>query len=100
MTPLLGEGVVLAQRVEQFADPGGVCVTGAIQEALPTRLPFDQGDLGEQQVKGFDKPVHIYAVRLKKGAALPGPTISSQVKQHCRNRLSYLKQKEHRQCNG
>ena len=36
-----GAGVVPAQRVEQLANPGGVCITGAINEALPTRLPFD-----------------------------------------------------------
>jgi len=70
-----GEGVVLAQRVEQLAEPGGVCITGAIQEALPTRLPFDQNDLGEQQVKGFDNPVRVYTVGLKEGADLPEPTV-------------------------
>ena len=37
-----GAGVVLAQRVEQIAEPGGVCITGALQEALPQRLPFEQ----------------------------------------------------------
>jgi len=49
-----GPGVVLAQRVEQLAEPGGVCVTSAIHEAIPQRLPFDQESLGEQAVKGFD----------------------------------------------
>ncbi|MDJ0958353.1 MAG: adenylate/guanylate cyclase domain-containing protein, partial [Arenicellales bacterium] len=75
---ITGEGVVLAQRVEQIAEPGGVCITGAIQEALPTRLPFDQGDLGEQQVKGFDNPVRVYTVKLKEGADLPEPTVVSE----------------------
>ena len=74
---ITGEGVVLAQRVEQLAEPGGVCITGAIQETLPTRLPFDQVDLGEQQVKGFDSPVRVYTVALKKGATLPEPTVVS-----------------------
>lgn len=35
-----GAGVVLAQRVEQLAESGNVCVTGAIHEALPKRMPF------------------------------------------------------------
>jgi class 3 adenylate cyclase len=43
-----GPGVVLAQRVEQLAAPGGVCVTAAIHEALPKRLPFEQENLGEK----------------------------------------------------
>ena len=32
-----GAGVVLAQRVEQLAEPGGVCSTEAIREATPER---------------------------------------------------------------
>ena len=47
-----GAGVVLAQRVEQLAEPGGVSITGAINEALPQRMPFDQVDV----VKLFDTP--------------------------------------------
>ena len=68
-----GEGVVLAQRVEQLAEPGGVCITGAINEALPTRLPFDQKSLGEQKAKGFEKAVRVYQVTLKSGKDIPGP---------------------------
>jgi class 3 adenylate cyclase len=28
-------------------------------------LPFDFENLGEQQVKGFEEPVRVYAVKLK-----------------------------------
>ena len=66
-----GAGVVLAQRVEQLSAPGGVCITGAIHEALPQRMPLDQDNLGEREVKGFDEPVRVYAVRLTDGAELP-----------------------------
>ena len=77
---LTGAGVVLAQRVEQLAEPGGVCITGAIYEALPQRLPFDRKSLGEQQVKGFDEPVRVYAVRLRDGAELPEPPVVSETR--------------------
>jgi adenylate cyclase len=66
-----GAGVVLAQRVEQLSEPGGVCVTGAIHEAIPQRLPFDQESLGEQDLKGFDESVRVYRVALKPGEAVP-----------------------------
>jgi len=62
-----GAGVVLAQRVEQLSKPGGVCVTAAIHEGLPKRLPFNQTDMGEQQVKGFEEPVRVYGVELRAG---------------------------------
>jgi len=68
-----GAGVVLAQRVEQMADPGSLCITAALHEALPKRLPFDLKDLGEQVLKGFADPVHVYRVELNPGALIPPP---------------------------
>ncbi len=64
-----GEGIVLAQRLEQLAEPGGVCVQGATYETMPKRLPFDYRNLGEKQLKGFDDPVIVYAVSLESQAA-------------------------------
>ena len=73
-----GEGIVLAQRLEQLAEPGGTCVQGAAYETIPRRLPFEYGDLGEQELKGFDKPVRAFSVRLQPGEALPSPEIYSK----------------------
>jgi len=73
-----GAGVVLAQRVEQLAEPGGVCITAAIHEALPKRLPFDQENMGEQTLKGFDERVKVYAVSLKPGGVIPEPESLAQ----------------------
>ncbi|MCZ6469998.1 MAG: adenylate/guanylate cyclase domain-containing protein [Gammaproteobacteria bacterium] len=73
-----GAGVVLAQRVEQLSEPGGVCITAAIHEGLPKRLPFNQADMGERQVKGFDEPVRVYAVSLKPGGVISSPEALAQ----------------------
>jgi class 3 adenylate cyclase len=54
-----GAGVVLAQRVEQLAEPDGVCITGAIHEAVPQYVPLDYTDLGKQTVKGFEDAVQV-----------------------------------------
>lgn len=66
-----GAGVVLAQRIEQLAEPGGVCIHGAAYETLPRRLPFDYSNLGDKQLKGFEEAVRAYAVTLRSGAPLP-----------------------------
>ena len=68
-----GAGVVLAQRIEQLADGGGVCITSAVHEALPRRLPFDFEDLGEQALKGFDETVRVFRVKLSSNAEVPAP---------------------------
>jgi adenylate cyclase len=73
-----GAGVVLAQRVEQLADPGGLCITAALHESLPRRMPFDLEDLGDQMLKGFDDPVHVYRVELSPGASIPPAQHKSQ----------------------
>ena len=54
---ITGEGVVLAQRLEQLAEPGAVVIQGAAHETIPGRFPFEYEYLGERHVKGFDEPV-------------------------------------------
>lgn len=68
-----GAGVVLAQRLEQLAQPGGVVVQGSVSETVPTRLPFTFESLGEQALKGFDHPVRAFVAKLKPGESLPAP---------------------------
>ena len=68
-----GAGVVLAQRVERLAVPGGLCITEALHEALPKRLPFNLENLGEKTLKGFDDSVRVYRVELRSGESVPPP---------------------------
>ena len=57
-----GEGVVIAQRLEQLAEPGGVCIQDAAYQTVPKRLPFDFENLGEHELKGFAEPVRALRV--------------------------------------
>ena len=70
---ITGAGVVLAQRVEQLADPEGLCITAALHEALPKNLPIVLEDLGEQALKGFDDLVHVYRVSITPGRSIIPP---------------------------
>ena len=74
---ITGAGVVLAQRLEQLAEPGGVCIQGAAYETVPQRLPFKYESLGEQKVKGFEEPVRVYTVGLEDGKTIlpPDPAV-------------------------
>jgi adenylate cyclase len=54
---ITGAGVVLAQRLEQLAEPGKVVVQVSVSESVPTRFPLRFEDLGEQTVKGFEQPI-------------------------------------------
>jgi adenylate cyclase len=68
-----GAGVVLAQRVEQLANPGGLCISSAVQESLSKRLLVEFNNLGEQTLKGFDDPVKVFSVKLKSGQTVLPP---------------------------
>jgi len=63
---ITGVGVILAQRLEQLAGPGGVCISAAVREAVPGRLSFDYENLGEQVLKGFHEPLRAFAVIAEK----------------------------------
>ncbi len=74
---ITGAGVVLAQRLEQLAEPGGTVVQGSVSEIIPARMPFEFDSLGEQVLKGFDQPVRAFAVKLQPGEELPEPEVST-----------------------
>ena len=79
---ITGAGVVLAQRIEQLCEPGGVSITEAIREALPDRLPIDSENLGKQDLKGFEKAVRVYSVGLQSDSIVPPPEPQHVAKQN------------------
>lgn len=74
---ITGAGVVLAQRLEQLADRGGLVIQGAVYETIPERFAFDYEYLGDHEVKGFDDPVRAYRVEVKDGLPVPPPIVTA-----------------------
>jgi adenylate cyclase len=60
---IFGDGVNVAARLEQLAEPGGVLVSNTVHDHVRDRLPFTFEDLGEQQVKNMARPLRAYRVR-------------------------------------
>ena len=69
---LTGPGVIMAQRIEQMAEPGGICLHGSVYESVPRRLTFEYRNIGEHQFKGFDELTRVYAVESEPGE-IPQP---------------------------
>lgn len=78
---ITGAGVVMAQRVEQLAEPGGACITSAVQESLSKRVPIELVNLGEQDLKGFDEPIRVFKVILDANQSVPLPQLASSREQ-------------------
>jgi pimeloyl-ACP methyl ester carboxylesterase len=59
---IYGDGVNIAARLESLAEPGGICVSESVYDAVSSSLPFSYGFMGEQKVKNIEKPVRVYRV--------------------------------------
>jgi len=60
---LFGDAVNIAARLEALAEPGAICVSGAVRDHIGTKLPLSFADLGEQQVKNIAQPIKAYRIR-------------------------------------
>ena len=74
---LLGDGVNVAARLEELAEPGGVYISGAVFEQVKGKLDLGFDDLGEQDVKNIAQPVPTYRVAI-------GPGVSSRMRRLAR----------------
>jgi adenylate cyclase len=63
-----GDGVNIAARLEALAEPGGICVSGRVQEDTQGKLDIVFENAGEQQLKNIARPVRVYHVRLNSAA--------------------------------
>ena len=61
---LYGDGVNIAARLEQLAEPGGIAISGTAHDQLQGKLGCGFAFLGEQQVKNIERPVRVYRVLL------------------------------------
>ncbi|MBY4678341.1 ABC transporter substrate-binding protein [Marinobacterium arenosum] len=66
---IFGDGVNIAARMEALADPGGICISSPVYDAVSGKAHFGYDFLGEQQVKNIAKPINVYRVRAQDTAA-------------------------------
>jgi adenylate cyclase len=73
---IFGDGVNVAARLEGLAEPGGICVSGRVQEDARGKLNIAFQDAGEQQLKNIARPVHVYRVGLRGAPATTRPMLA------------------------
>jgi adenylate cyclase len=64
---LIGDGVNVATRIEQAADPDDILVSSVLFEHVRRNSPFIFEDRGEKIFKNLTEPVHIYCVQGEMG---------------------------------
>jgi adenylate cyclase len=60
-----GEGVNVAARLQQLADPGGICVSGKVSKEVEKKLALGFEPMGEQCMKNIAEPIACYRVILE-----------------------------------
>jgi TolB-like protein/Flp pilus assembly protein TadD len=80
---LYGDGVNVAARLEQLAQPGKVCVAGVVRDQVFEKVAFTFDDLGEVEVKNIARPIRIYRVAEKSA-----PASASEIPLPLRNKPS------------
>ena len=71
---IYGDGVNVAARLQQLAEPRGVCVSGTAYDQVEGKLPLQFKFIGEQQVKNIAKPVRAYKVLTQAITPTPADT--------------------------
>ena len=80
-----GDAVNIAARLEALAEPGGICVSGRVQEDAKGKLDIVFEDAGEQQLKNIARPVRVY--RIRTGSGVPTPPVIQRKPRAARSRL-------------
>jgi adenylate cyclase len=65
---LQGDGVNIAARIQQAAEPGQIVVTANVREYVTNRLPLKFRDLGTPPMKNIARPVRVFAIEWLDGS--------------------------------
>jgi TolB-like protein/class 3 adenylate cyclase/Tfp pilus assembly protein PilF len=60
-----GEGVNVAARLQQLAEPGGICVSGKVSKEVERKLAFAFEPMGPHRVKNITEPIQCFRVNLQ-----------------------------------
>ena len=65
---ILGEGVIIAARLEALAEPDGICISRPVHTQIKGKLDLAFEDLGERRIKNSPEPVQVYRLISAHGA--------------------------------
>jgi adenylate cyclase len=66
---IYGDGVNVAARLEEIAEPGSVYVSRSVYNQIKGKVGLGFEDMGEKQVKNIPDPVRVYRVELAQTEA-------------------------------
>ncbi|MFC1607148.1 tetratricopeptide repeat protein [Candidatus Latescibacterota bacterium] len=67
---VFGDGINVASRLEELAEPGGICISGRVYDDIQNKPDIKSVFLGNITLDNISRPIHVYAVA-GKGMAVP-----------------------------
>jgi len=64
---LQGDGVNIASRIHQAAEPGQIVATAVVRDYVTNRLPVVFHDLGTPPMKNINRPIRVFAIEWVEG---------------------------------
>src|SRR3954452_12223997 len=86
---IYGEGVNVATRLEQLAEPGGICLSGKVHDEVEGKIAVPWEEHGEYQVKNISRPVRVFAAPRSRGATPAGSTASAALERAAPVRIDH-----------
>lgn len=68
---LLGDGVTIAARLQELAEPGGICAARNVYSQVRHKVGVAFDSLGEHHIESIAEPVSVYRVLIGTEAARP-----------------------------
>jgi adenylate cyclase len=76
---LFGDEVNISARIQQLADPGGICITREVYDRVRSKLSLLAVSMGPQKLKNIRQPIEVYKVLIKDAqgsvAVTPNDTV-------------------------
>lgn len=66
---IYGDGVNIAARLQELAEPGGICLSQSAYDQVFDKLDLDIEELGRFELKNISRPVDTYSVALNDKAS-------------------------------
>ncbi len=85
---LFGDGVNVAARLQELAEPGGICVARNVYSQVKHKVGVAFDSLGEHRIKNIAEPVSVYCV--VSDAAARRPRLLRRLAAYVRRRRSVI----------